>query len=51
MPLASPMPSADLPTFSAGIQHREPEKLRGAGRTTITPEVLRKAGVIKSKHP
>ncbi len=27
------------------------EKLAALGETTITPEVLRKAGVIKSKHP
>jgi len=27
------------------------EKLVELGETTITPEVLRKAGVIKSKHP
>ena len=27
------------------------EKLAELGETTITPEVLRKAGVIKSKHP
>src|ERR1700681_2452284 len=27
------------------------EKLATQGETTITPEVLRKAGVIKSKHP
>jgi len=27
------------------------EKLAARGETTITPEVLRKAGVIKSKHP
>jgi large subunit ribosomal protein L15 len=27
------------------------EKLASLGETTITPEVLRKAGVIKSKHP
>ncbi len=27
------------------------EKLAALGETTITPEVLRKAGVIKTKHP
>jgi large subunit ribosomal protein L15 len=27
------------------------EKLAGLGETNITPDVLRKAGVIKSKHP
>jgi large subunit ribosomal protein L15 len=27
------------------------EKLATLGETTITPEVLRKAGVIKTKHP
>jgi large subunit ribosomal protein L15 len=27
------------------------EKLAALGETTITPEVLRQAGVIKSKHP
>src|SRR6266571_9165055 len=27
------------------------EKLAALGETTITPEVLRRAGVIKSKHP
>jgi large subunit ribosomal protein L15 len=27
------------------------EKLAAMGETTITPEVLRKAGVIKGKHP
>jgi large subunit ribosomal protein L15 len=27
------------------------DKLSGLGETTITPEVLRKAGVIKTKHP
>jgi large subunit ribosomal protein L15 len=27
------------------------ERLAGMGETTITPEVLRKAGVIKTKHP
>jgi large subunit ribosomal protein L15 len=27
------------------------EKLALLGETTITPEILRKAGVIKSKHP
>jgi large subunit ribosomal protein L15 len=27
------------------------EKLAALGETTITPEVLRKAGLIKSKHP
>jgi large subunit ribosomal protein L15 len=27
------------------------EKLVALGETTITPEILRKAGVIKSKHP
>jgi large subunit ribosomal protein L15 len=27
------------------------ESLVGLGETTITPDVLRKAGVIKSKHP
>src|SRR4051795_6329447 len=27
------------------------EKLVGLGETTINPDVLRKAGVIKSKHP
>jgi large subunit ribosomal protein L15 len=27
------------------------EKLASLGETTITPEVLRKAGVIKTKHP
>jgi large subunit ribosomal protein L15 len=27
------------------------EKLAGLGATTINPEVLRQAGVIKSKHP
>ncbi len=27
------------------------EKLAALGETTITPKVLRKAGVIKSKHP
>jgi large subunit ribosomal protein L15 len=27
------------------------EVLRALGETTITPDVLRKAGVIKSKHP
>ena len=27
------------------------EKLAALGETTITPDVLRKAGVIKSKHP
>ena len=27
------------------------EALAGLGETTITPDVLRKAGVIKSKHP
>src|SRR6202047_4988054 len=27
------------------------EKLAAGGETTITPDVLRKAGVIKSKHP
>ena len=27
------------------------EKLAALGETTITPEVLRKAGVIKGKHP
>jgi large subunit ribosomal protein L15 len=27
------------------------EKLAELGETTITPDVLRKAGVIKSKHP
>ncbi len=27
------------------------EKLVALGETTITPEVLRKAGVIKTKHP
>jgi large subunit ribosomal protein L15 len=27
------------------------EKLAGLGETEITPDVLRKAGVIKSKHP
>jgi large subunit ribosomal protein L15 len=27
------------------------EKLAGLGETTITPEVLRKAGVISTKHP
>ncbi len=27
------------------------EKLAELGETTITPELLRKAGVIKSKHP
>ena len=27
------------------------EKLSAVGETTITPDVLRKAGVIKSKHP
>ena len=27
------------------------EKLAGLGEATITPDVLRKAGVIKTKHP
>jgi large subunit ribosomal protein L15 len=27
------------------------EKLAALGETTVTPEVLRKAGVIKTKHP
>ena len=27
------------------------ERLAGLGETTITPDVLRKAGVIKTKHP
>jgi large subunit ribosomal protein L15 len=27
------------------------EKLAGLGETTITPETLRKAGVISTKHP
>ncbi len=27
------------------------EKLAALGETTITPEVLRKAGVVKTKHP
>jgi large subunit ribosomal protein L15 len=27
------------------------EKLAALGETTITPEVLRKAGVISTKHP
>jgi len=27
------------------------ERLASLGETTITPEVLRKAGVIKTKHP
>src|SRR4029077_16704248 len=27
------------------------ERLAGLGATTITPDVLRKAGVIKGKHP
>lgn len=27
------------------------EKLAGLGETTITPEVLRKSGVISTKHP
>jgi large subunit ribosomal protein L15 len=27
------------------------DKLSGLGETTITPEVLRQAGVIKTKHP
>jgi large subunit ribosomal protein L15 len=27
------------------------EKLAALGETTITPDVLRQAGVIKSKHP
>jgi large subunit ribosomal protein L15 len=27
------------------------EKLAGLGETTITPDLLRKAGVIKTKHP
>ena len=27
------------------------ERLAALGETTITPEVLRKAGVIKTKHP
>src|SRR5712692_571368 len=27
------------------------EKLAALGETTITPEVLRKAGVVRTKHP
>jgi large subunit ribosomal protein L15 len=52
MPLHRRMPKRGF----TNIFHKEfnivnLEKLAGLGEATITPDVLRKAGVIKTKHP
>jgi len=45
-------PSSVLFPFGGQAAPRVPlERLAELGETTITPDVLRKAGVIKTKHP
>src|ERR1700693_543968 len=52
MPLHRRMPKRGFNTiFREEFNIVNLEKLAALGETTITPDVLRKAGVIKGKHP